>query len=61
MKNGETGEGYCVHVFLVYELNVVCCLGRLDIQIEIWNVWSKADTDSKGERLELCLSSEKNR
>ena len=47
MKNGETGEGHRVHVFLVYELDVVCCVGKVEIQIEIWKLGSNADTDSK--------------
>ena len=52
MKNGEKGEGYCVHVFPVYELNVVCCVGRVKIPIKIWKVSSNADTDGKELRFE---------
>ena len=31
----------------IKERNVVCCVGRVEIQIEIWKGWCAADTDSK--------------
>ena len=39
-------KGYWVHVFLVYEMDVVYCVCRVGIQMEMWIVWCSSHTNS---------------